>query len=150
MVLFVCLCYTGEGHTRKYTSDQQREWREISSSCHLLIFLPFLSLLPSLLFSPPLSPLLSSPSLSPFLSSPLSSSFPLSFLSPSLPLFPSLLPTVYEAMESYVPQNEDEIGFNTGDKIEVLSKSMDGWWKIRCVVCVCWCVEVVVEVGRER
>lgn len=24
----------------------------------------------------------------------------------------------------------------TGDKIEVLSKSMDGWWKIRCVVLV--------------
>ena len=31
----------------------------------------------------------------------------------------------------------------TGDKIEVLSKSMDGWWKIRCVV-------LVSVRGRER
>ena len=72
MVLFVCLCYAGEGHTRKCTSDQQREWREISSSCHLLIFLA----LPSSL---PLSPLL--PSL-------------LSSVLPFLPLLPSLLSSV--------------------------------------------------------
>ena len=74
-----------------------------------------------------------------FLLSPSSSpSFPLSPPSPSSPLFPPSpsLPSVYEAMESYVPQNEDEVGFMTGDKIEVLSKSMDGWWKIRCVVLV--------------
>ena len=72
-------------------------------------------------------------------------SFPLSPPSPSSPLSPPSpsLPSVYEAMESYVPQNDDEVGFMTGDKIEVLSKSMDGWWKIRCVV-------LVSVRGRER
>ena len=37
----------------------------------------------------------------------------------------------YEAMESYKAENEDEVGFKSGDRIEVLSKSMDGWWKIK-------------------
>ena len=34
-------------------------------------------------------------------------------------------------MESYSAQSEDEVTFKTGDKIQVLSKSLDGWWKIR-------------------
>jgi hypothetical protein len=38
----------------------------------------------------------------------------------------------YEAMESYSAQSEDEVTFKTGDTIQVLSKSLDGWWKIRC------------------
>ena len=82
---------------------------------------------------PPSSPLLFLPS------------FPLSPPSPSSPLSPPSpsLPSVYEAMESYVPQNDDEVGFMTGDKIEVLSKSMDGLWKIRCLV-------LVSVRGRER
>ena len=39
--------------------------------------------------------------------------------------------TGYEALENYIPQSEDEVGFKAGDKIEVITKSMDGWWKIR-------------------
>ena len=39
--------------------------------------------------------------------------------------------SVYEALENYTPQSEDEVGFRAGDKVEVLAKSMDGWWKIR-------------------
>ena len=45
----------------------------------------------------------------------------------------ALLSKDYEAMESFVPQSEDEIGFEVGEKVEVLHKKMDGWWKIRCV-----------------
>lgn len=40
---------------------------------------------------------------------------------------------VYEAMESYFSENDDEITMKAGDHVEVISKSMDGWWKIRCV-----------------
>ena len=36
-------------------------------------------------------------------------------------------------MESYSAQSEDEVTFKTGDTIQVLSKSLDGWWKIRYV-----------------
>ena len=39
----------------------------------------------------------------------------------------------YEAMESYSAQSEDEVTFKTGDTIQVLSKSLDGWWKIKYV-----------------
>jgi hypothetical protein len=38
---------------------------------------------------------------------------------------------VYEAMESYYAENDDEITFKAGDRVDVISKSMDGWWKIR-------------------
>lgn len=41
--------------------------------------------------------------------------------------------TVYEAMEAYIPTSEDEVGFNAQDRIKVIAKSMDGWWKIRLV-----------------
>ena len=34
-------------------------------------------------------------------------------------------------MESYIPQSEDEIGLSAGDKVVVIHKSMDGWWKIK-------------------
>ena len=43
----------------------------------------------------------------------------------------AFFPKDYEAMESFVPQSEDEIGFEAGEKVEVLHKKMDGWWKIR-------------------
>ena len=43
----------------------------------------------------------------------------------------SLFPVVYEAMESYFAENDDEITIKAGDRIEVISKSMDGWWMIR-------------------
>ena len=43
-----------------------------------------------------------------------------------------LFPKDYEAMESFVPGSEDEIGFEAGEKVKVLHKKMDGWWKIRC------------------
>ena len=36
-------------------------------------------------------------------------------------------------MESFSAENEDEVGFKAGERIHVISKSMDGWWKIRCV-----------------
>ncbi len=36
-------------------------------------------------------------------------------------------------MESYFADNEDEITINAGDSVEVISKSMDGWWKIKYV-----------------
>ena len=39
--------------------------------------------------------------------------------------------TVFVAMESYAAENDDEVGFMAGDKIEVVNKNMDGWWKIR-------------------
>ena len=42
--------------------------------------------------------------------------------------------TVYEAMEEYSPVSEDEIGFKVHDKIKVIAKSMDGWWKIRSAI----------------
>lgn len=38
---------------------------------------------------------------------------------------------VYEAMESFAAENEDEVGFKAGERVHVISKSMDGWWKIR-------------------
>lgn len=38
----------------------------------------------------------------------------------------------YEAMESYVAQSEDELGLSVGERVTVLHKSLDGWWKIRC------------------
>ena len=37
----------------------------------------------------------------------------------------------YEAMESYIPQSEDEVGISIGEKVTIVHKSMDGWWKIR-------------------
>ena len=43
----------------------------------------------------------------------------------------SFLHAVYEAMESFAPENEDEVGFAAGERLHVISKSMDGWWKIR-------------------
>ena len=49
------------------------------------------------------------------------------------PLSLSFSLSEYEAMESYSAQSEDEVTFKTGDTIQVLSKSLDGWWKIRYV-----------------
>ena len=40
---------------------------------------------------------------------------------------------VYEAMESFSAESEDEVGFKAGERIHVINKSMDGWWKIRYV-----------------
>lgn len=34
-------------------------------------------------------------------------------------------------MESYFAENDDEITMKAGDRVDVISKSMDGWWKIR-------------------
>ena len=42
-----------------------------------------------------------------------------------------VLCTVFVAMESYAAENDDEVGFKAGDKIEVVNRNMDGWWKIR-------------------
>ena len=36
-------------------------------------------------------------------------------------------------MESFSAENEDEVGFKAGERIHVINKSMDGWWKIRYV-----------------
>ena len=44
-----------------------------------------------------------------------------------------IIHSVYEAMESFAPENEDEVGFSAGERLHVISKSMDGWWKIRYV-----------------
>jgi len=41
--------------------------------------------------------------------------------------------SAYEAMETYIPVSEDEVGFQAQDRIKVVAKSMDGWWKIRSV-----------------
>lgn len=38
-------------------------------------------------------------------------------------------------MESFSAENEDEVGFRAGERIHVINKSMDGWWKIRYVRC---------------
>ena len=54
-------------------------------------------------------------------------------------------PAVYEAMETYVADGDDEVGFRAGDRIEVITKSMDGWWKIRfvCYTDICMTAKIV-------
>ena len=37
----------------------------------------------------------------------------------------------YEAVDSYKAENDDEIELSAGDKVVVLHKNMDGWWKIK-------------------
>ena len=37
-------------------------------------------------------------------------------------------------MESFSAENEDEVGFKAGERIHVINKSMDGWWKIRYTI----------------
>ena len=39
----------------------------------------------------------------------------------------------YEVMDTFKAENEDEIELYPGDKVVILSKSMDGWWKIKYV-----------------
>lgn len=34
-------------------------------------------------------------------------------------------------METYFAENDDEITIKAGDKVDVINKSMDGWWKIK-------------------
>jgi hypothetical protein len=43
----------------------------------------------------------------------------------------NLLFLVYEAMDNYFAQNDDEIEVSVGDKVTVMHKNMDGWWKIK-------------------
>ncbi len=42
-----------------------------------------------------------------------------------------LVATAYEAMETYFAENDDEVTMKAGERVEVIGKSMDGWWKIR-------------------
>ena len=42
-------------------------------------------------------------------------------------------------MESFSAESEDEVGFKAGERIHVISKSMDGWWKIRYAIIIILC-----------
>lgn len=37
----------------------------------------------------------------------------------------------FEVMDTYKTENDDELELSPGDKVVVLSKNMDGWWKIK-------------------
>ena len=39
----------------------------------------------------------------------------------------------YAATESYIAQEPDEISLPQGTVVDVLKKSVEGWWTIRCV-----------------
>lgn len=44
------------------------------------------------------------------------------------------MPEYVYALHDFVPENEDEISFSAGDRIEVIEKDElygDGWWQVR-------------------
>ena len=43
----------------------------------------------------------------------------------------------YVAKEAYTAQLEDEISFPKNATIEVIEKSITGWWNVRYGCCVC-------------
>lgn len=49
-------------------------------------------------------------------------------------VFTSCLFTVeglYEAIDGYQAINQDEVSIKQGDTVQVINRSMDGWWEIR-------------------
>lgn len=38
---------------------------------------------------------------------------------------------LYEAIGEYQAVNQDEISIKPGDTVQVINRSMDGWWEIR-------------------
>ena len=38
---------------------------------------------------------------------------------------------LYEAVGEYKAVNQDELSIKQGDTVQVLNRSMDGWWEIR-------------------
>ena len=40
---------------------------------------------------------------------------------------------LYEAVGEYKAVNQDEISIKQGDTVQVINRSMDGWWEIRYV-----------------
>lgn len=44
----------------------------------------------------------------------------------------------YAATESYIAQESDEISLPQGTVVDVMKKSVEGWWTIRCVFCLHW------------
>lgn len=43
------------------------------------------------------------------------------------------MPEYVYALHDFIPENEDEVTFNAGDRVEVVEKDDaygDGWWKV--------------------
>lgn len=65
---------------------------------------------------------------------------------PPSPLLPPFLPTVIMYTEQYVTssgyhaQNPDELSFEKGVIVDVITKGLDGWWKIQYVD---WCTRIL-------
>ena len=38
---------------------------------------------------------------------------------------------LYEAVGEYKAVNQDELSIKQGDTVQVINRSMDGWWEIR-------------------
>ncbi|PPQ86951.1 hypothetical protein CVT26_007909 [Gymnopilus dilepis] len=44
------------------------------------------------------------------------------------------MPEYVYALHDFIPENEDEVDFRAGERIEVLEKDdmyQDGWWQVR-------------------
>jgi len=44
------------------------------------------------------------------------------------------MPEYVYALHDFVPENEDEVAFSAGERIEVIEKDElygDGWWQVR-------------------
>jgi len=41
------------------------------------------------------------------------------------------MPEYVYALHDFVPENEDEVAFSAGERIEVIEKDGDGWWQVR-------------------
>lgn len=58
-----------------------------------------------------------------------------------------ICPCSYQALYSYVPQNDDELELRDGDIVDVMEKCDDGWFvgKTPVILFSQWCME-----GRAR
>jgi len=48
------------------------------------------------------------------------------------------MPEYVYALHDFVPENEDEVAFSAGERIEVIEKDElyeDGWWQVRQTQC---------------
>lgn len=39
---------------------------------------------------------------------------------------------IYQAVADYKASSSDEVSYKTGDTVEVLETSLDGWWRVKC------------------
>ena len=49
-----------------------------------------------------------------------------------LPPFPSDIIEKYVTVDGYTAEEDDEISLTRGLGVDVLQKSLDGWWLVRC------------------